>query len=135
MVSPVNTTVFVVFAGTVTIVAAPIPCRPPGEVIVAVTSPVCGEPVLLAMSVCTVSVERLKSAALASSTRELLSDSAPSTASWTGNWMPVLLSGGIWFQSTSSTVNILFGSFGFTSIASAFPPGRSSPVTGKVNLV
>ena len=124
-----------VFAGTVTVLTAPIPCRPPGKVIVAETSPVCGEPVLLVMSVCTVSVERLKSAALASSTCALLSVSAPSTASWTGNWMPVLLSGGIWFQSTSSRVNMVFGSFGFTSIASEFRPGRSSPVTGKANLV
>ena len=49
--------------------------------------------------------------------------------------MPVLLSGGIWFQSTSSSVNMVFGSLGFTSIASEFRPGRSNPVTGKSNLV
>ena len=36
--------------------------------------------------------------------------------------MPVLLSGGIWFQSTLSSVNIVFGSFGWTSSASEFVP-------------
>ena len=101
----------------------------------ALTSPVWVWPVLLVMSVLTVSVERLKSAALASRTCALLSDSAPSTASWTGNWMPVLLSGGIWFQSTSSSVNIVSGLFGSTSIATAFAPGRTSPLTSKANRV
>ena len=38
MTSPPNTTVFVVFAGTVTVVPAPIPCDPPGEVIVVLTA-------------------------------------------------------------------------------------------------
>ena len=81
--------------------------------------------VLLVTSVLTVSAELLRSAALFWSTCALPSDSAPSTASWTGNWMPVLLSGGIWFQSTSSSVNIVFGLFGFTSMASEFVPGRT----------
>ena len=38
--------------------------------------------------------------------------------------MPVLLSGGIWVQSTLSRVNMLVGSFGLTSIASEFVPGH-----------
>ena len=135
MVSPENTTVFVAFAGTVTVWSAPIPWLPLGAVMTTPTSPVCGEPVWLVMSVFTVSVDRLKSAALASSTCALPSDSAPSTASWTGNWMPVLLSGGIWFQSTSSKVNMVSGLFGLTSIATAFAPGRTSPVISKANLV
>src|SRR5262249_33587520 len=36
--------------------------------------------------------------------------------------MPVLLSGGICVQSTLSSVNMLVGSFGLTSIASEFVP-------------
>jgi len=36
--------------------------------------------------------------------------------------MPVLLSGGIWFQSTSSTVNMVCGLFGLTSMASELVP-------------
>src|SRR5262249_37298303 len=135
IVSPENTTVFVAFAGTVTVLPAPIPWLPLGAVMTTLTSPVCGEPVWLVTSVLTVSVDRLKSAALASSTRALLSDSAPSTASWTGNWMPVLLSGGIWFQSTSSSVNIVCGLFGLTSTATAFAPGRTSPLMSKANRV
>ncbi len=62
---------------------------------VALTVPVWLVVVLLVMSALTVSAELLRFAALFSTTRALLSDSAPSTASWTGNWMPVLLSGGI----------------------------------------
>jgi len=49
--------------------------------------------------------------------------------------MPVLLSGGIWFQSTSSRVNMVSGSFGLTSMARLFVPGRISLVMLKVNLV
>jgi hypothetical protein len=45
------------------------------------------------------------------------------------------LSGGIWFQSTSSTVYILFGSFGCIWTATVFMPRRSSPVMVKLNLV
>src|SRR6266550_664998 len=130
-----NATVLVVFGGTVTVLTTPIPWWWPGNVIVALTTPVWVWSVLLVMSVLTVSVERLKSAVLACRTWELLSDSAPSTASWTGNWMPVLLSGGIWFQSTSSTVNIVSGLFGSTWIATAFAPGRTSPLTSKANRV
>ena len=135
MVSPVNTTVFVLFAGTVTEPTVPSPWWPSGAVIIAVTRPVCGVLVLLVMSAFTVRLDRLRLAVLFSSTWALLSDSAPSTASWTGNWIPVLLSGGTWFQSTSSIVNIVFGLFGLTSIASEFVPRRTSPVMGKPNLV
>src|SRR5207249_2767137 len=134
MVSGPSVTVFVVFGGTVTLPIAPNPRRWSGEVITALTSPVWVRPVLLVMSVSTVSLDRLKSAALAWSTCALLSDSAPSTASWTGNWMPVLLSGGIWFQSTSSSVNIVCGLFGLTSIATVLRPEWSSPAMGKANL-
>src|SRR5215469_843191 len=131
----VNVTVCVVLAGTVTfwvtVTGAPLP----GGVIVAVTVPAWAVVVLFVMSVFTVSAELLRLAALFSTTCALPSDSAPSTASWTGNWMPVLLSGGIWFQSTSSSVNMVCGLLGFTSIASELVPARISPVTLKVNLV
>ena len=128
-------TVWVAAAGTVTVWLTVIGVPPPGGVMVAVTVPVCAVEVWLVMSDLTVSAELLRVAALLSTTRALPSDSAPSTASWTGNWMPVLLSGGIWFQSTSSSVNMVSGSFGLTSIASEFVPVTSRLVTLKVNLV
>ncbi len=49
--------------------------------------------------------------------------------------MPVLLSGGIWVQSTLSVVNIDVGSLGLTSIASEFVPGTARFEILKVNLV
>ena len=49
--------------------------------------------------------------------------------------MPVLLSGGIWFQSTSSRVSIVLGSFGYILTASVLVPGRRMPVTSKANRV
>src|ERR1700736_2758080 len=49
--------------------------------------------------------------------------------------MPVLLSGGIWVQSTLSRVNMVSGSFGFTSIASTLVPGTTRWVMLKRNLV
>jgi hypothetical protein len=55
--------------------------------------------------------------------------SASETCSWTGNWIPVLLSGGIWFQSTSSSVSIVFGLFGYSSSASVLTPGLIRLVT------
>ncbi len=131
----VKLTVWVVPAGTVTFWLTVIGVPLPGGVIVAVTVPVWAVVVLFVMSVFTVSAERLRSVALVSTTCALPSASAPSTASWTGNWMPVLLSGGIWFQSTSSSVNVVSGLFGFTSIASELVPGRTRPVALKVNLV
>src|SRR6516162_7442775 len=127
-------TVWVVLAGTVTVWLTVIGVPLPGGVMVARTVPVCGEDVLLVMSVLTVSAEVLRSAALFSTTCALPSDSAPSTASWTGNWTPVLLSGGIWFQSTLSRVNIVVGLFGLTSIASELVPGRTRPVMPNLNL-
>ncbi len=48
--------------------------------------------------------------------------------------MPVLLSGGIWVQSTLSRVNMVVGSFGLTSIASEFVPATRL-VRLKVNRV
>jgi hypothetical protein len=48
--------------------------------------------------------------------------------SWTGNWIPVLLSGGICVQSTLSRVNIVLGSFGETLKWSALSPERSAGV-------
>ena len=47
----------------------------------------------------------------------------------------MLLSGGIWVQSTLSSVNIVFGSLGYTSMASALAPWRSSPVMSKTYWV
>src|SRR5262249_932866 len=67
-----------------------------GGVMVVVTVPVCGVVVLLVTLVFTVSAALDRSAASAWLTWELPTESAPSVRSWTGNWMPVLLSGGIW---------------------------------------
>src|SRR5690349_23949472 len=128
-------TVWVVLAGTVTVWVTVTGEPLPGGVIVAVTVPVCDDEVLLVTSVFTVTAELLRLAALFSTTWALPSDSAPSTASWTGNWMPVLLSGGIWFQSTSSRVNMVCGLFGLTSMASEFVPGWTRPVMVKANRV
>src|SRR6266568_1517401 len=47
----------------------------------------------------------------------------------------VLLAGGIWFQSTSSRVNMVLGLFGLTSMASEFVPVLTSLVRLKLNLV
>ena len=62
----------------------------------------------------------------------LLTPSASETCSCTGNWMPVLLSGGIWFQSTSSSVNMVLGLLGNSSRARVLLPLRSRLVTSKV---
>ena len=85
---------------------------PPGGETCAVTRPVCWEPVLLATSACTVSAAVLMSAASFCVAYTLLTPSASETCSCTGNWIPVLLSGGIWLQSTSSSVNMEFGLLG-----------------------
>ena len=130
----VKLTVLVVFAGTVTSWLT-MTGASPGGVIVAVTVPAWDELVSLVMSVLTVSAELLRSAALSSTTRALPSVSVRSTSSWTGDATPVLLSGGIWFQSTSSRVNMVFGLFGLTSMASELVPGTARPVTLNVNLV
>src|SRR5258708_7960707 len=121
-----NVTVWVVPAGTVTVCVTVIGVPMFGGVIVAVTVPVCAVVVSLVTSVFTVSAELLRSAALFSTTCALPSDSAPSTASCTGNWLPVLLSGGIWFQSTASSVKVVCGLFGLTSMASALVRVRLS---------
>src|SRR5205814_5549127 len=60
--------------------------------------------------------------------------SGPPACSCTGNWMPVLLSGGICVQSTLSSVSIEFGSFGYTSIASELVPATSRLVMSKTRL-
>jgi hypothetical protein len=49
--------------------------------------------------------------------------------------MPVLLSGGIWVQSTLSTVNMDDGSFGLTSMATELVPVTRRLDTSNVNLV
>ncbi len=118
-----NETVWVVFAGTVTVCCREIgePC-PLGGVTVASTIPVCADEVSLLTLVFTVSAELLRSAALSSTTCASASPRSSETASSIGIWMPVLLSGGIWFQSTSSSVSMVFGSFGCTSRASVFVP-------------
>src|SRR5262249_47541217 len=102
----VNVTVLTLCAATVTDCWTSIGVPPPGGTIEALTVPVCDEPELLVMSVFTVSAELDRSAALFSTTCALLSLSGFAIFSCTGNWMPVLLSGGIWFQSTSSSVSI-----------------------------
>ncbi len=85
---------------------------PDGEVTVAVTVPVWVRLEKLVTSPFSVSDDLEKSAAFRSTTCELLSASGPAVCSWMGNWMPVLLSGGICIQSTLSSVNIVFGLFG-----------------------
>ena len=79
---------------------------------VADSSPVCGVAAWLVTSAFTVSAAVERSAASSWTTCALLSASAPEVCSWIGNWMPVLLSGGICVQSTLSSVNIVFGLFG-----------------------
>src|SRR5579875_1562980 len=86
-------------------------------------------------AVLTVSAALDRSAASLWFTCEFPTARAPSTWSWTGNWMPVMLSGGIWVQSTLSSVYIDVGSFGLTSIASEFVPLTISGVMSNVNLV
>ena len=49
--------------------------------------------------------------------------------------MPVLLSGGIWVQSTLSSVNMVAGLFGLTSMATEFVPALTRPVMLNANLV
>ena len=49
--------------------------------------------------------------------------------------MPVLLSGGIWVQSTLSKVKFVAGLFGLTSIASEFVPDTTRLLTLNVNSV
>ena len=131
----VNETVLVLCALTDTVCCTVIGVPPPGGVMVALTEPVCVAPELLVTSVFTVSAELLRSAALACTTWALLSLSGLLTLSWTGNCRPVLLSGGIWFQSTSSSVNIVSGLFGRTSMATVLVPRRSSRVMSKANRV
>src|SRR5215831_205433 len=131
----VNDTVWVVLAGTVTLWLTVIGVPPPGGVMVAVTVAVWALDVLLVTSVLTVSAALDRSAASSWLTCELPTASAPSVWSWTGNWMPVLLSGGIWVQSTLSSVNMLVGSLGLISMASELVPDRISPVMLKVNRV
>ena len=106
-----------------------------GGVMVAVTVAAWAVDVLLVTSVLTVSAALDRSAASLWLTCELPTASAPSAWSWTGNWMPVLLSGGIWVQSTLSSVNMLVGSLGLISMASELVPGRTSPVMLKLNRV
>src|SRR5215469_14877359 len=126
----VNDTVWVVFAGTVTVCVTVIG-EPVGGVTVAVTTPVCAAADAFVMSVFTVSAELLRSAAVFWMTWALPSTSGPPVCNCTGNWMPVLLSGGICVQSTLSSVSMLFGLFGYTSMASEFVPATSRLVTSK----
>src|SRR5215472_16603134 len=118
----VNWTVWVVLAGTVTFWLTVIGVPLPGGVMVAVTVAAWAAAVLLVTSGLTVSAAVDRLAASAWLTCELPTASAPSRRSCTGNWMPVLLSGGICVQSTLSRVNMLVGSFGLTSIASELVP-------------
>ena len=107
----------------------------PGVTMAAPNVPLCSACVVLLTAARTVSAELVRPGLLASSTCALPSASGPATRSCTGNWMPVLLSGGIWFQSTSSTVYMVFGSFGCTSMATVFGPGLTSRPMAKVNRV
>src|SRR5579859_5438725 len=128
-----SVTVWVEFAGTVT-VAVTVVAVPLGGVTVADTVPVCALAETLVTSVFTVSTELDRSAAVFWLTCALPSISGPPACICTGNWMPVLLSGGICVQSTLSSVSIEPGSFGYTSIASELVPDTSRPVTSKTRL-
>src|ERR1700751_1194640 len=121
----VNWTVCVLLAGTVTLWLTVIGVPLFGGGMVAVTVPVCAVAVLLVTSVLTVRAALDRSLASFWLTCELPTASAPSTWSWTGNWRPVLLSGGICVQSTLSRVNMLVGSFGLISMASELVPWRA----------
>src|SRR5215475_12056035 len=131
----VNWTVWVVPAGTVTFWLTVIGVPVPGGVMVAVTVAAWAAVVLLVTSVLTVSAALDRFAASSWLTCELPTASAPLSRSWTGNWMPVLLSGGIWLQSTLSRVNMLVGLFGLISMASELVPATTWLVMLKVNLV
>ena len=82
-----------------------------------------------------VSAELVRFGALCSTTCASLIASAAEVCSWAGNWIPVLLSGGIWVQSTLSRVNIVFGSLGYSRKARALAPRRRSPVTSNAYCV
>src|SRR5262249_1383533 len=114
-------TVEVLLAATVTLCETTMG-EPTGGVTVAVTVAVCDVADVLVTSVLTVSAELLRSAAVLGSTCALPSSSGPPAWSCTGNWMPVLLSGGIWVQSTLSRVSIVVGLFGYISMATEFVP-------------
>ena len=85
---------------------------PDGGVTCAASTPDCARPVVLVTWARRVSAELVTRGALCSTTCASEMASAPELWSSTGNWMPVLLSGGIWDQSTLSSVNIVFGSLG-----------------------
>src|SRR5215831_8594561 len=130
-----NDTVWVALAGTVTFWVTVIGVPPFGGLMVAVTVAAWEAAVWLVTSALTVSAALDRSAASVWLMCELPTASAPSTWSWTGNWMPVLLSGGIWVQSTLSRVYMLVGSFGLISIASEFVPARTRLLMLNVNRV
>ena len=85
---------------------------PDGGVTCAVSTPDCLRAVVLVTCARRVSAELVTRGALCSTTWASEMASAAEVCSWTGNWMPVLLSGGICVQSTLSSVNIVFGSLG-----------------------
>src|SRR5207237_502864 len=75
---------------------------PPGGVTVADTTPVCADAEVLVMATFTVSAELLRFAAVFCTTCALPATSGPPACNCTGNWRPVLLSGGTCVQSTLS---------------------------------
>ncbi len=85
---------------------------PDGGVMCALSTPGCERPVVFVTWARRVSAELVTCGALCSTTWASEMASAAEVCSWTGNWMPVLLSGGIWVQSTLSSVNIVPGSLG-----------------------
>src|ERR1041385_5208445 len=115
-------TVEVVFAATVTDCETVIGEPPPGGVTVAVTVPVWELDEVLVTSALTVRALLLRLAAVFWFTCSLSTTSGPLVCNCTGNWMPVLLSGGICDQSTLSIVSIFDGSLGCISMASEFVP-------------
>src|SRR5262249_22491538 len=127
----VKLTVCVLFALTVTFWVTVIG-DPVGGVTVADTVAACAVAGVFVVSAVTVRAELLRLAAVFWMTCAFPSISGPPTWSWTGNCRPVLLSGGICVQSTLSSVSMLFGLFGYTSIATELVPATRRLVMSKL---
>ena len=109
--------------------------RPPGAVTLARTVAVRRVAERLATCALSVRADVVTPGVSSWTTWASVSDTAPEVCSCTGNWIPVLLSGGIWVQSTLSSVNIFDGSLGCTRSATALTPERIQRLTSKLYCV
>src|SRR3954447_18362926 len=96
-----NATVIVCPPGTVTHLWETIG-GPHGGSTTAVTTPCCGQELLFVTRAFAVSAAEERSGASCWTACTSSIESAPLSCNWTVNCMPVLLSGGIWVQSTLS---------------------------------